>query len=139
MYVVEMPPVTVGVTEDTATVLTGHTAGLGVGSLDVDSQLLLAGECQRTETTGLLTGLSHILHLPIFIVILVIIIVLQANTDQAHGVVAVLVDLVITVNGQLVVFRLAGDLDIIGIHHDHTLVVVITVTHLATVMCFSSL
>ena len=133
MDVVEMPPVTVGVTEDSAAVLTGHTAGLGVGSLDVDSQLLLAGESLRTEAADLLTGLRHILH-PVLVIFLLIIIVLQANTDQTHGVVAVLVDLIITVDGQLVVFRLAGDLDIIGIHHDDTLVVVITVTHLATVI-----
>ena len=133
MDVVEMPPVTVGVTEDSAAVLAGHTAGLGVGSLDVDSQLLLAGESLRTKAADLLTGLRHILH-PVLVIFLLIIIVLQANTDQTHGVVAVLVDLIITVDGQLVVFRLAGDLDIIGIHHDDTLVVVITVTHLATVI-----
>ena len=106
MDVVEMPPVTVGVTEDPPTVLTGNTA---------------------------LTWLHHILHLVLFLLILVI---LQADTDQAHGVVVVLVDLVITVYGQLVVLGLAGDLDVIGIHHDDTLVVVITVTHLAAVLLF---
>ena len=132
MDVVEMPPVTVGVTEDSATILTGNTAGLGVDRLDVNSQLLLAGESLRTEATDLLTGLRHVLHLVIFV--LVIVVILQAYTDQAHGVVVVLVDLIITVNGQLVVLRLAGDLDIVGVHHDDTLVVVITVAHLAAVI-----
>lgn len=136
MDIVEMPPVAIRVTEDPPAVLTGHATGLWVISLDMSCQFLLAGECLRTEATDLITSLCHILHLVIF---LVLIVVLQTNTDQAHGVVAVLVDLIITVNGQLVILRLAGDLDIIGIHHDDTLIVVITVTHLDTGMAYPSL
>ena len=107
MDIVEVPPVALLVTQYSPAVLAGHAVRTSLNSLDS----LAAGQ---------------------FILFIIVVIVLETDTHKTHGIVTVLVDLIITVNGELVLVGLmvAGDLDVVGIHHHDALVVVVTVAHL---------